>query len=200
MHPPHPLTPTAIPEPPVPHPPTAARSLSRLLFIAAVAWNASTHAGETTSHLVPYRGVVHGAVVSDFALQNPTASAVVRSSPFGPGEQAFEELTLSLSADGPYTVLETGGHATTTTAGGRTLCIQFALRGIFTGPSSVTYTGTFTVVAEGTTLFAYPALGVPGLGEGTIVGTAEVQPDPLTGTITFVFHHRFEGTVRVGNR
>ncbi len=143
---------------------------------------------------IPYLGEVAGTVVSGLDLQHPTAGAVVRSHPLGPGTQVFEDLSLGVRETDGWTWLDTAGIGVTTTASRNELRIRFALHGVFVGPTTVVYTGTFEVISGGTGPFEFSGMS-GGLGTGLIEGWAELTPDLVSGTLEFRFRHFFQGTL-----
>ena len=180
--------------------PSIPRLWPTLVAILLVALGNLTALGSSpTPRSVPYVGDVVGTVVCDFFLQDPTASAVVTSQPLGDGVQSFEDLSLTVFADGGATFLETGGIAVTTTASGRELRIRFLLHGVFVSPTTVVYTGEFIVLPGGTGPFSYRC-ATGELGSGVIEGTAEVVPDFATGQLIFRFEHHFSGRLLLGKR
>lgn len=166
------------------------------ILVAALLGSVGPRAWSAPSRLQPYLGEVEGVVLSDLTLQNPTASASVRSHPLGPGVQTFEQLSLEMGENAGWTLLSTRGVAVTTQASGEELRIAFDLEGVFVGPTSVQYTGTFVVIPGGTGPFLF-AGWVGDLGRGWIAGQAEVIPNFLTGTLEYRFHHLFGGTLRI---
>lgn len=181
------------------HPCSATESLTKPLtpprtLALALAVLGALPSLQAADHLVPYTGRVLGAVLTDVSLLHPDASARIVSAQTGRGEQRYQDFSMSVWNDDQHAFLETWGIGITTAGNGDQLRIRFSLHGVFTGPTTVSYTGEFEVLSGGTGRFEYPK-PQPDLGHGLIAGDATIDLDPLTGAVTFAFAHRFDGTL-----
>jgi hypothetical protein len=123
----------------------------------------------------------------------------VVSAQTGRGIQTFSELTMEVWEEGGLSYLTTRGIGVTACSNGDLIRIRFELLGIFTGPTTVVYTGEFEVLSGGTGRYAYEGITGP-LGSGLIEGNATLLTDATTGALTFAFYHRFDGNAAGGRQ
>jgi hypothetical protein len=174
------------------------RSSAAVQRLAALAVLLATGLLALPSHadqLVPYRGEVWGAIVTDDTLKVLEGTADEVSSHLGRGKQEFKNCVIEITQDGDDVVhLKSHGLGIATAANGDQLNVEFELEGCMGADGIINYTGEYRIVPGGTGRFQYASKGADAdLGSGPITGIAWLLWEDASGTWCLHFHHEFAG-------